>query len=1210
MNKHPIGGTKPLNNHKQLLKIMRISLFLLFFSVLVSQSANTFSQETKLSINLKSSTIKDVCKEIEKNSSYSFVFSGNANKLATKQVDINANAQDIEQILDNLLAGTKLAYRILEKQVVVYERGTEIAELMGLGYSRYKLDSFQQKKYVLSGTVVDKNRDPLIGVNIVIKGHTGSGCITDKDGSFTIESTVSEELLVFSYIGFETKQQIVREGVKQNIVLNESVSEIEEVVVTGYQVVDRRESASSVYTVRAKDIMLGSSKSIDQMLSGVVPGMAVLTSSGEPSANPKIRIRGNATINGNKAPVWVVDGVILEDPVPFNAADLNSEDAVYLIGNAISGINPQDIETITVLKDASATAIYGVKAANGVIVVTTKKGVSGKAVITYNGNTSINKRPSYSDFDRMSAKERMQLSREIVELGYRYPRVPSGDTYEGVLQQLYKKDITYSEFESRVKLMGERNTDWYKELFRNSVSNNHNLSISGGGVNSSYYLSIGYNNNLGATSNSSSSRFTSLAKVNVNISDNIKFQAKINYSSTDNSGFHETVNPHSYAYKTSRTLAPYDKDGNYSMYVADQLYGLNYNFLQEMSYTGKTGKINDFNGLFNLDVRLAKGLSYQGVFSLQNNDSKTRRWAEEQSYYISRIRGYNYHQFDETNKKFQDSRLPYGGILNHSIIGLESYTLRNTLNYKEMFDYKHDFQIMAGVETRSARYKGLDVTGYGWIPEFGEKFMPIYTDNFVNSYVRTGFLNPINTNRITQVASMFGILTYSYMYKYTLNANIRSDGANKFGSNPRYRWLPTWSIAGKWDLSREDILSENNWVNYLALRASYGVQGNIHDDSSPELIVQIQNKDQLSQLDKYKIYRLPNPNLRWEKTNSCNVATDFTLFDKRLKGSFEVYKKHTTDLIHNKSVPSSNGRQVLTINSGSMDNNGFEGFFNLDIIRSKSFDWNTSFNFARNINRIILANEHSYSKMEEVEMMLRGETAFEGEAIGTMYSYRFAGLSGENGFPLFYSKDGRKVHIGEPQLMELVKSGSIFPKITGGFDHQFTFRNRLSLGFGFYYNFGGAKRLPSVYDDANNLFDPFYNVSREVKNRWKKPGDELTTTIPAIYNKDIISSIINEDKLVAIKQGSLDYLYPTQLYNNSDIQVATANFLRLRHISLSYMFDRPKIQKYGLTNCAIRFQATNLHVFASKKWRGLDPETPNSSIPILPVYSLGLNLSF
>ncbi len=544
MNKKAFERKMLLNKHQRFYNIMRMTFLFLCFGILFSKASSSYSQEPNFTLKLQSVSIKEVFNEIENNSDYIFVFSDNVESEIMKKTDVDAHAKTVADIVSEVLRNTNLKYRILNKQIVIYRESDN-------NETNLLHQQPQQKKGEIKGVVVDNNGNPLPRVNITMEGYKG-GFISDTNGAFSIITMKEEEVLTFSFIGFEKQTIHAKRDKLLKVVLKESISKIDEVVITGYQIVDKRESASSVYSVKASNIMVGSAKSIDQMLNGVVPGMAVLTVSGEPSATPRIRIRGNATINGNKSPVWVVDGVIIESPVPFNAADINSEDAVYLIGNAIAGINPQDIESITVLKDASATAIYGVKAANGVIVITTKDGKSGKTTITYNGNVSMNQRPSYSDFDRMTAQERLQLSKEIVNLGYEYPRVPSGDTYEGALQSLYKKDISYEQFREKINLMQIRNTDWYKEIFRNSISNNHNISISGGRANSSYYVSIGYHNNLGATENASSTRFSSLAKINVKLNDRISFLTKLNYSSSDNKGFHESVNPHQYAYKTSR----------------------------------------------------------------------------------------------------------------------------------------------------------------------------------------------------------------------------------------------------------------------------------------------------------------------------------------------------------------------------------------------------------------------------------------------------------------------------------------------------------------------------------------------------------------------------------------------------------------------------------------------------------------------------------
>ena len=409
----------------KMLRIMRVFICI-FVLGLSTVSANTFSQ-VRLSIDVKDATLKEIFKEITKITGYEFVYSNNEVEQVGK-VTMNAKDKDLQEVLAECLKGTQLWYMIEDQIVVISPKLAAAVEAKD-----------NNKSTVGSGRVVDENKHPLPGVTVLIKG-TAVGVVTGVDGVFfiTIPDTTANVELVFSFIGMKTKTLNFKDRPRKGewvIVLEEDIMQMDEVVVTGYTTLSRRESASAVTTIKAKDILVSGVGSIDRMLQGRIPGMMVMNTSGEPSATPKIRIRGNATINGNKAPVWVVDGVILEQDVPFTASDINSEDAEYLIGNAIAGINPQDIETITVLKDASATAIYGVKAANGVIVVTTKKGGKGAPVITYNGDVSVVTRPSYSNYKRMNSQERMELSKEIVEAGYDYPRVPSGDSYEGALEE-------------------------------------------------------------------------------------------------------------------------------------------------------------------------------------------------------------------------------------------------------------------------------------------------------------------------------------------------------------------------------------------------------------------------------------------------------------------------------------------------------------------------------------------------------------------------------------------------------------------------------------------------------------------------------------------------------------------------------------------------------------------------------------------------------
>ncbi|MEG0500223.1 MAG: carboxypeptidase-like regulatory domain-containing protein, partial [Rikenellaceae bacterium] len=515
------------------------------------------------------------------------------------------------------------------------------------------------------GQVIDAaTKKGVVGATVLIEGTT-KGAISDDNGKFNFTAKEGEVINV-SFIGMENKSyKIKANDANLTLELIPSAIAVDDVVVTGYQVMSRGRSASAITPIKAKDITKIGLSSIDQMLQGKIAGMMVMNTSGEPSATPKIRVRGNSTLSGNKAPVWVLDGVILEQSVVFDVSNINSDDAAYLIGNAIAGINPNDIETITVLKDASATAIYGVKAANGVIVVTTKKGAIGRPIISYNGGITFNTRPSYGNFDRMTATERMQLSKDIIEGGLEYARTPWGEfSYEGLYDKLSRKEINAQQFDEKVRDMQNRNTDWFKELFRNSVTHTHNMNLSGGTEKAKYYFSAGYDNNQGAAIKSNMTRFTALGKVGVTLNKYVDFTAQINYNKTDNIGYHSTINPFNYAYKTTRTAPLYDENGDYAYYNLSQgSKALSYNILNEMNTTGQSSCVEGFGSQLALNVKLLNGLKYNGTFSYNTSNTSKRDWATDHSKYISDLRGYDFDVYAEDSDDYKQSTLPYGGIL-------------------------------------------------------------------------------------------------------------------------------------------------------------------------------------------------------------------------------------------------------------------------------------------------------------------------------------------------------------------------------------------------------------------------------------------------------------------------------------------------------------------------------------------------------------------
>ncbi|MEG0499682.1 MAG: carboxypeptidase-like regulatory domain-containing protein, partial [Rikenellaceae bacterium] len=462
-------------------------------------------KEKRVTINAVNQKLDKILSDINTQSKVEYGYQSNDDINKNQLFSLSVKNVTVEEALIQLFKGSQYSFRVVDNKLVIYK----IKEV--------KPQPTTGKKVSVAGKVIDKSTNTPIGGATVIVESTGAGAITDESGKFMLIVNDGLEYEI-SYVGMKSyKAKAAQTSGTITIALERDALAVDDVVVTGYQTLSRLNTAGSAFVLEGDELLTPSLVSLDQMLQGKIPGMMVMNTSGEPSATPKIRVRGNSTLNGNQAPVWVVDGVILEQAVPFNAADINSDDAAYLIGSAIAGLNPQDVETITVLKDASATAIYGVKAANGVIVITTKKGKIGRPIVTYSGDVIINQRPSYNNFDRMNSAQRVQLSSEIYDAGIKYDKIPIGDSYEGAMEELFKKKITQDEFNKKVVMLQGRNTDWFKELFRNSVSHTHNINVSGGTTDVKYYFSAGYNKNQGAALKSDNERFTSMGKVDVTL---------------------------------------------------------------------------------------------------------------------------------------------------------------------------------------------------------------------------------------------------------------------------------------------------------------------------------------------------------------------------------------------------------------------------------------------------------------------------------------------------------------------------------------------------------------------------------------------------------------------------------------------------------------------------------------------------------------------
>ena len=1160
---------------------IRKSLWILFccMSLLAANGipATLHAQERKrLTVEMTDAPILDVLKAIEAQSELSFFYNNNLID-PTLRITVSKRDAPIPEVLNRVFAGTPYAYRIVDKQVLI---------------SKKEDAPKSDEPLKIQGRVIDSKGGPIVGATVV-NMRTLQGTVTGSDGRFELTVSALTEELTFNYIGFKTK---VLPASNAEEVRLEEATVLEDVVVVGYGTVKRVNLTGSVATIDMREKANQPITNTAQAMYNT-PGVWINQNNAKPGADGgTIRIRGVNTLSSAN-PLVLLDGVEYD----------------------INEINPADIESISVLKDASATAIYGVQAANGVIVVTTKKGRNGPAQVTYNGSVSINQRENYRRLYLMDASERVQLSKDLLDSRLSYTRKDFNLGYEMLKAQYDAKKLTRSQFDAAVTEMIDRNTDWFDLLFRNAVTQNHTLSLSGGNESTTYYSSVGASISQGTAREEVSKRYTATLKVNSWISPKVYIGFQLNGSITDNQGYHSSFNPDSYARETARTIPAYNADGSLFFYrpyesfstsnMANQTYA--FNALHESQTTGNYADLASLTGLMNFVWKIYDGLRYEMTGSYVYNATKTTTWAQEDSYYVNQLRGYVFDELEFGSSFWNESVIPQGGVLSKSEATKTTLDIRNTLSYSK--DFKgHLVSALATSEIRSVITDGFSGTHYGWMPERGQVISPSYTDAYIVDLKNGAFTPVITDNRANTVSWIFSGI-YSYKDKYTLNANVRMDGSNQFGENPKYRFLPIWSVAGKYALTNEAFMKPyEDWLSYLALRLSYGIQGNVDKGTSPDLVMQIGSIDSNTGMATSTVAYWPNEDLRWEKTTQYNVGLDFSFLLDRITATVDFYKKVGTDMIVNKTISAVNGYTIRKINGGNVNNSGVELAVKFTPLQTKDMRLVIGFVHSYNKNELIKANDETNNTREN---MLSGSALIEGEALGTIYSYPFAGLDHETGLPVFYDKKGNtsatwlsktyKNYTLYEDEIELVKSGVVSPPHTGGINLEYRWKEWILRG-SFTYSLGAVNRLPFIYGDYDSVFDPEKNVTREILNRWREPGDELHTNIPALYDDNTYTNLG-----VRPMRANVDHIYGTSMYDYSTARVCSTNNLRLRSLSLSYIFNKKMLKKMHLSNFQISAQANNLFIIADKRWHGFDPEqgsSANSSIP--RTYSLSVTIGF
>ena len=1102
------------------------------------------------------------------------------------RVTVDVKNKSVLEVVKECLKGTALGCVEKDGKIIVTVEGVKTLRITGL---------------------VTDGKAPLPGATVLVKGLT-MGTVTDAKGRYVLSLPMMEKLtLLFSFMGMETREVVYAGKDTINVVLREVSEVMDEVVVTGYQRIRKMDMVGSTNTIKREDMVFDGTNSIEQMLQGKLPGVVVMNTGGMVGTRQKVRVRGTSTLLGNQEPVWVVDGIIQEDPLPFDAQALNDLGDNFdmisnFVGNSIAWLNPNDIEDITVLKDASATVLYGVKAANGVIVINTKRGKNGRLSVTYSGGMTVTEKLNYKKMNLMNSKERIDFSREIYEkrlLG-QIPTTSVG--YEREMKRYMDKEITYDEFNAAVKELEEMNTDWMDILYQTQLSHNHSVSVSGGSDKVTYYSSLNYVQNKGAAKGNETESLGASFRMDAHLSKKIRvgFGLNANYSITD--GFY-VINPYSYALSTSRAIPCFDKDGELFFY--ERADGLKFNILHELSETGNTNDRRTFNMTANFNYDILPGVRFESLASFGSNNTVGESYASEYSYYITAIRGYEFGQYLKGDPAYERSKLPHGGELNNTEARSTSFTWRNSLSYNQLFG-KHRIGFVVGQESRSTLNKQVSAVTYGYFPNRGKNVTlpPHMISSGVNPIYQQ--IKTTIVDRTSNFLSFYGSMTYSYDERYVFTASVRSDASNRFGQDSKSKFLPVWSLGGRWNVHNESWMQNQKVFSELNMRFSYGWQGNVAENFGPDLIAKLPTNVVNNVTGEYEleIKSLPYADLRWEKTKTVNLGADMGLFKNRVMLSVEYYLKRAEDLIIYKSVPVSYGIKEMPINGGTMRNEGIELNLSTTLVRLKDFVWNISMNTSKNRNRIKSTILPDNSWLSAVS----GELNKNGYPVSAFWAFELKGLNPVDGTPVFDipNKNDNSEGIGVNDATDYMKyMGKMEPDFTGGLSMSFRYKN-LSLSSGFTLSVGGKRFLHSLFQSKNfpySLPSAYDNYSKEFVKRWRKTGDEAHTNIPSI------PSVGTGNVNISFPAGNLNSnVY--EMYDYSDARVVNASFLRCNNLTLTYNVPENVVKYTTLKAISVSGSVSNPFIIVSKDYKGVDPEVATGGQPLSRVYSIRLNVTF
>lgn len=1147
---------------------MKFTFMLMVLSV-VQLSASVYSQNTRFNMKMTNQTLIEVFEEIRNNSEFSFVYDMDDVE-DVKSVTFVEEGATVEQILNACFEDTNLTYEVIDKVVVVKQKP----------YVAPK--SIQQEKKNIKGKVTDNEGVALPGVSVVIKG-TSVGVATDIEGNYSIEIENENAVLIFSFVGMNPVEIAYTGQFVQNVTLTADTEQMAEVVVTGYQTISKERASGSFEKVSAEALEERATLNIIDKLEGQTSGVLF--------ENGAITIRGISSMNASTSPLIVLDGFPIE-------GDLEK-------------INPNDVESMTILKDAAAASIWGARASNGVIVITSKRGSGkGKANIEFSSTLSITPEADLYSLRRASTESFLELEKHFAD--FKYKELPSP---WALSQPAYKEGLdTYLRFNDGQmteaqkdaiinRLKGIDVRDEYADLFlRKAVRQQYHLSVNGATEKSNYYASLSYDDNNTRMKGVENDRIVSNLRLQTKLSDRVSFNAAISAT---------IRNSESNGAPGLSSLASYqqilDENGDYVAspysYAQDAKdshaatnnspYDWTYNTFQEFENKDNSNQNVDLRIQAGLNVNILKGLDFEGRYQYEWGNEKGQDIYNENTYLVRNQVNMYAHVGSDGKMVYP---IPMGQIRSDANSYSKSFTTRAQLNFNRSFDEgKHQVYAIGGVELRQTEYESNNMTKYGYDPVSLQYKKVNYDTEYPRAFSYWTSKLTDNTSFTylkNRYASYYGNAGYTFDQKYTVTGSVRLDDSNLFGASKEYRNVPLWSVGTNWQIHKEDFMNLD-FVNRLTFRATYGTGGNIDKSTSPYLTAVVSSDWQTQHQFAY-ISNPKNPNLRWEKTATTNIGLDYALFNNRVSGSIEYYNRQSTDLLGNVSLNAIYGFDSAKMNFAEMSNKGIDFSVNVGIL-NKDLKWNAIANFSynkNNVEKVELADEsvngaiNSYSGYSSARV---------GKPLNHLYSYRWAGLSSE-GMPQVYNENGEVIDHNTP--MESVEGlkyeGSTTPKYYGSFQNVLSYKG-LRLSMLITYKLGYVFRTSTVnYSDLKSAYE-LNTVHEHFDARWKTAGDENFTDIP----------VLPEDPNVVSGYWEAYSGYGSH-------RVESASHIRFNDVVLSYDLPKSWFKSVGLQSLNVGAQVRNLGVITFND-ENIDPENiigESGYGKIRPEYTFSLKARF